>query len=113
MLGNANAELYQNVFGFSLAELASGEESLKHARLEEALFGGGLGGLANFQQTLAAIHREHQALFAAKAKVPQINKLLANIHETGTKLGQAMVKPRDYKDACQHRDACVEATKSE
>ena len=37
LLGNANAEMYQNVFGFSLAELASGEASLKNARLEEAL----------------------------------------------------------------------------
>lgn len=107
LLGNANAELYQNIFGFSLAELASGEESLKHARLEEALYGGGLGGLANFQQTLATIQKEHQALFAAKAKVPQINKLLGSIHDTSTKLGQAMVKPRDYKDLCQRRDSCA------
>ena len=67
LLGNANAELYQNIFGFSLAELASGEESLKNARLEEALYGGGLGGLANFQRSLAAIQEEHQSLFAASA----------------------------------------------
>ncbi len=63
LLGNANAEMYQNVFGFSLAELASGEASLKNARLEEALYGGGLGGLANFQRSLAAIQAEHQSLF--------------------------------------------------
>ena len=112
LMGNASVELYQNVFGFSLAELALGEQSLKHARLEEALYGGGLGGLANFQQTLAAIQEEHQALFMAsrRAQRPQINRLLADIHDGTTKLGQAMVKPRDYKDMCQQRTQCVEAT---
>jgi uncharacterized protein YhaN len=114
LLGNANAELYQNVFGFSLAELAQGEQSLKHARLEEALYGGGLGGLANFQQTLAAIQAEHQSLFMAsrRAQRPQINRLLADIHDGATKLGQAMVKPRDYKEMCQRRDECVEAAET-
>jgi uncharacterized protein YhaN len=112
LLGNANAELFHNVFGFSLAELSQGEQSLKHARLEEALYGGGLGGLANFQQTLATIQKEHQALFAAKAKLPQINKLLSSIHDTATKLGQAMVKPRDYKEMCQRRNECVEAAET-
>jgi uncharacterized protein YhaN len=111
LLGNANAELYQNIFGFSLAELSQGEQSLKHARLEEALYGGGLGGLANFQQTLAAIQEEHQSLFMAsrRAKLPQINRLLANIHDGATKLNQTMVKPRDYKEICQRRDDCVAA----
>ncbi len=110
LLGNANAEMYQNVFGFSLAELASGEASLKNARLEEALYGGGLGGLANFQRSLAAIQAEHQSLFAPKAhKGRTINKLLAEIHEGATKLGHAMVKPRDYKELCQRRNECVDA----
>ena len=92
-------------------ELASGEESLKHARLEEALYGGGLGGLANFQRTLAAIQEEHQSLFMAsrRAQRPQINRLLADIHDGATKLGQAMVKPRDYKEMCQRRDECIAA----
>ena len=111
LLGNANAEMYQNVFGFSLAELASGEESLKKARLEEALYGGGLGGLANFQHSLATIQAEHQAFFMAsrRAQRPVINTLLANIHEGNTQLGHAMVKPRDYKELCQRRDECIEA----
>ena len=113
LLGNANAEMYQNVFGFSLAELASGEASLKNARLEEALYGGGLGGLANFQRSLAAIQAEHQSLFAPKAhKGRTINKLLADIHEGATKLGHAMVKPRDYKDLCQRRDESIEAAEA-
>jgi uncharacterized protein YhaN len=111
ILGNANVEMYQNVFGFSLAELASGEASLKSARLEEALYGGGLGGLANFQRGLAAIQAEHQALFMSsrRAQRPVINKLLADIHEEAAKLGHAMIKPRDYKELCQRRDECVEA----
>lgn len=111
LLGNANAEMYKNVFGFSLAELASGEESLKNARLDEALYGGGLGGLANFQRSLAAIQAERQSLFmnSRRAQRPVINKLLADIHEGVTKLGHAMVKPRDYKELCQQRDESIEA----
>ncbi len=113
LLGNANAEMYQNVFGFSLAELASGEASLKNARLEEALYGGGLGGLANFQRSLAAIQAEHQSLFAPKAhKGRTINKLLADIHEGSTKLGHAIVKPRDYKELCERRGECMEAAEA-
>ncbi len=113
LLGNANAEMYHNVFGFSLAELASGEASLQKARLEEALYGGGLGGLANLQRSLAAIQTEHQSLFAPKAhKGRTINKLLAEIHEGATKLGHAMVKPRDYKELCQRRDECIEAAEA-
>lgn len=109
LLGNANPELYQNIFGFSLTELASGEESLKHAKLEEALYGGGLGGLANLQHTLAAIQEEHKSLFTARAQKPRINKLLAHIHDAAAKFGQAVVKPRDYKDLCQRRDASLAA----
>ena len=112
LLGNANAELYQNVFGFSLAELAAGEESLKHARLDEALYGGGLGGLANFQRTLAEIQTEHQSLFTARAQKPRINRLLTGIHEGVTKVSQAMVKPRDYKEMCQRRDECIAAAET-
>ena len=88
LLGNANAEMYQNVFGFSLAELASGEASLQNARLEEAYYGGGLGGLANLQRSLAAIQAEHQSLFMSsrRAQRPVINKLLADIHDQAAKL---------------------------
>ena len=110
LLGNANPELYQNVFGFSLAELASGEESLKHAKLEEALFGGGLGGLANFQRALTAIQEEHQSLFMASRRAQRpINKLFAAIHEAAANLNKKVVKPRDYKDLCQHRDESLAA----
>jgi uncharacterized protein YhaN len=113
LLGNASAEMYQNVFGFSLAELASGEASLKNSRLEEALYGGGLGGLANFQRSLAAIQAEHHSLFAPKAhKGRTINKLLADIHEESAKLVHAMVKPRDYKELCQRRDECTDAAEA-
>ena len=47
-LGGATSPLFEHVFGFSLAELASGEQSLQHANLNEALYGNALGGLATF-----------------------------------------------------------------
>ena len=58
MLSHASAELYQHVFGFSLSELSAGEKSLAQANLTEALFGGGLGGLATLQRAQAVMKEE-------------------------------------------------------
>jgi len=65
-LGGANLELYEQVFGFSLAELASGEKSLPQANLAEALYGSGLGGLANFQKVQSDLKEESDFLFTAR-----------------------------------------------
>lgn len=110
LLGNATAELYEHVFGFSLAELASGEEGLKHARLGEALYGGGIGGLANFQRARAAMAEEMESLFSIskRATKPEVNRLLEQIHGTAGELKAAMVKPSEYKGLCEERDQCSE-----
>ena len=105
MLGQANARLYEHVFGFSLAELAAGEKSLEDANLSEALYGGGMGGLANFQQVQAALQKEHELLFKPRGSSLTINKLLKSIKDADTALGKSMVKPRDYKELCRQRDA--------
>jgi uncharacterized protein YhaN len=106
LLGNATAELYKQVFGFSLVELASGEGSLKNASLQEALYGGGMGGLANLQRIQENIQQEGGSLFSPTrtAKKPEINRFLDQISQKTTELGQAMLKPRDYKERCQRRD---------
>ena len=103
MLGQANANLYKHIFGFSLAELVKGQESLKDANISEALYGGGIGSLASFQQVQASLQREHKQLFLPGGK-RTINELLTDIQTTGTELGKAMVKPRDYKELCRVRD---------
>ena len=98
LLGGANADLYGHVFGFSLQELASGEKSLKHANLSEALYGGSLGGLANFQAVQAGLKEEADNLFTPKGRTAKIiNKLQSEIKQKNAELRKATVKPRDYE----------------
>jgi len=97
LLGNANAELYANIFGFSLAELSAGQKSLRQESLTEALYGGGLGGLANFQKVREEIKAEYDSLFSPRASKPTINSSLARIKEQKKAVTQATVKPRDFQ----------------
>ncbi len=104
MLGNAGPELFQNIFGFSLSELSAGEDSLKHANLSEALYGSGIGGLANFQKVQQSIRDEHTAMFAARARTRPINQLLDATREHAKVLRENAVKPRDYDDLKRQAD---------
>lgn len=97
LMGGANLELYEQVFGFSLAELASGERSLQQANLNEALYGGGLGGLANFQKVQGDLKDESDGLFTARGTTKTINRLLKTIKTTSTEQRKATIKPTDYK----------------
>jgi uncharacterized protein YhaN len=100
LLGNANADLYTKVFGFSLAELAAGEQGLSQTDLAEALYGGGLGGLANLQGLREDIRAEQDGLFSPRGgSKREINRLLAAIKEKRRTVVEATVKPREYQDA--------------
>jgi len=97
LLGGANLELYEQVFGFSLAELASGEKSLQQANLNEALYGGGLGGLANFQKVQSDLKDESDGLFTVRGTTKTVNRLLKRIKDTTAEQRKATIKPTDYK----------------
>ncbi len=96
-LGYASAELFQHVFGFSLQELALGEQSLQDAKLSEALYGGALGALARFQTVLRDVTREHEQLFAPTASKRPINLLLSELKSQQKALKAAQVRPQDYE----------------
>ena len=97
LLGGASKELYEQVFGFSLRELTEADESLKRANLTEALYGGGLGGLANFQKVQAELQAESEGLFTPRGRSKQlIHKLLGEIKEQAKELKNQTVKPRDF-----------------
>ena len=116
LLGGAGAELYQNVFGFSLRELSSGEQSLRGAHLDEALYGGAIGGLANFQRVQQSLQSELDALFAPRGATKTINVLLSEIKETGRRLRDASVKPAVYRQllqACSEQDDLVKRYRGE
>ena len=98
ILGNANLDLYQHVFGFSLNELAKGEESLKHANLNEAMFGGSLGSPSNLQEIQKSLDAESTGLFKSTGTKPVINSLLREIRSRNTEIKGAILKPREFED---------------
>ena len=97
LMSHASAELYQHVFGFSLSELSAGEKSLAHANLSEALYGGGMGGLATVQRLQNALKEEREELYVARGKNRVINELLQRLHQQDEQLRHAMFKPRDFQ----------------
>lgn len=98
LLDGAGSELYDHVFGFSLQELSAGEQSLQHANLNEALYGGGIGGLAGFQKVREAVRTEHTALYSARGRKPRINSLLADIRKKKKQLTDCALRPTDYEE---------------
>ena len=98
LLSGAGSELYHHVFGFSLEELNAGEKSLQHANLNEALYGGGIGGLSNFQDVRRAIRDEHSSMYSSRAKKPAINAALIQIREKTKQLRECTIRPTDYDE---------------
>jgi len=98
LLGSANIDLYQHVFGFSLTELARGEESLKHANLNEAMFGGSLGSPSNLQEIQKSLDSEAAGLFKNTGTKPVVNSLLRGIRSRSTEIKNATLKPREFED---------------
>ncbi|MBC8355796.1 MAG: AAA family ATPase [Planctomycetes bacterium] len=109
LTGGANKELYEQVFGFSLRELAEADDSLKRANLTEALYGGGLGGLANFQKAQTALQAEADALFTARGSKQQIHQLLSGIKRHAKDLKEATVKPRDFEQLVRESSGAADA----
>jgi uncharacterized protein YhaN len=97
ILGNASIDLYQHVFGFSLTELSRGEESLKHANLNEAMFSGSLGSPSNLQEIQKSLEDETGLLFLPKGQ-RTINKLLSEISSRKKEVKEATLKPREFED---------------
>lgn len=98
LLGGADLQMYQHVFGFSLKELATGEESLKEANLDEALFGGGLGRLHDYKQLIKSIEEETENLFKSRGQKQQINSILSEIKTLKAELKESSLRPAEYEE---------------
>ena len=85
------------MFGFSLKELASGEESLRDARLSEALYGSALGGLAGFQTVLGDLTKQHEQLYLPSATKRTINMLISQIRSQQAAIRGVQLRPREYE----------------
>ena len=97
-LGKATGELYKNVFGFSLKELADGTESLRDANLTEALYGGGIGNIANVQRVRSSLASETKRLFNTRSAKSEIRRLLEQIDEDQQDWHNAQVSPAQHRE---------------
>ena len=109
LLGATSGTLYEHIFGFSLLELAGGEQSLQHANMSEALYGSGIGGLAGFQKVRQNIREEHTSLYSGRARKPPINSLLIQIRERSKLLRESTIRPRDYDSQLQQCELLEES----
>lgn len=108
LISGADQRLYEHVFGFSLKELATGEESLKEANLDEALFGGGLGRLHDYKELLKSIDEETESLFKSRGQKQKINAILADIKSLKSELKQSSLRPAEYEEWLTEARRCEE-----
>ncbi len=97
-LGKATGELYKNVFGFSLQELAEGTESLRQANLTEALYGGGIGNIANVQRVRTNLAAETKRLYNTRSAKSEIRRLLKQIEGDQEDWRSAQVSPAKHRE---------------
>jgi uncharacterized protein YhaN len=107
-LDHATRELFENVFGFSLDEIAEGEKGLKDAGLEEALFGSALGSLASFQALKGNLQRESQDLYNPRGSKPLINDWMARIRTAKNLVRQRRFAPEKYRELQEQDRLCRE-----
>ncbi|GAA4440399.1 AAA family ATPase [Bremerella cremea] len=108
LISGADQRLYEHVFGFSLKELATGEESLKEANLDEALFGGGLGRLHDYKLLLKNIDEETEALFKSRGQKQRINSILSDIKALKSELKDSSLRPVEYEQWLGEAQRCEE-----
>ncbi|MDY6932057.1 MAG: AAA family ATPase, partial [Halobacteriota archaeon] len=96
MFGNINNEVYWNLFGFSSAELAQGEESIKNKEITEVLYGSGMGGVTNIEDIRSMIVSEEEGLFKSTGKHPFLNKLIKQIDEGEKEMRGKIILPFNY-----------------
>ncbi|QDU76964.1 hypothetical protein Pan97_40230 [Bremerella volcania] len=108
LISGADQRLYEHVFGFSLKELATGEESLKEANLDEALFGGGLGRLHDYKELLKSIDEETESLFKSRGQKQKINSILSDIKALETELKDSSLRPAQYEEWLTEARRCEE-----
>ncbi len=97
-LGQPARALFDNVFGFSLADLERGEEALREGGVAEALYGSGVGGGADVARLRDALDAEAGELFRAQARKPKVSALLAELSALRATRDAAALRPREYAE---------------
>ncbi len=107
-LGPIDLATYANLFGFSLRELAQGQESLRHINLTNAMLGSSRSGQLDWLAIKEALNNERDQLFTSMGRTQRIPTLLKQLKETKEKIDRASVLPKDYR---QLRDSDAELSK--
>lgn len=86
LLGDVDLDCYEQMFGFSQEELRLGQQTLKDAKLTEALAGGTFGGIQALEGLRNDLSENLQALYKSRGSTSSINVLLREIEEANQKL---------------------------
>lgn len=93
LLGGLDLESYEQLLGFTQDELRRGQETLKSARLSEALAGGSLGGIHRLEQLRTELADSLAELYKARGSNSQINVKLTEIAAAQQELKASEVLP--------------------
>jgi len=105
LLNDTSRPLYERIFAFDQSDLAQDVQALKDAGLQEALFGGGIGGLTRFRAIEQRIAERMKELFneQARAHKQPINLTLHQLRETQSSYQKSRVRPQQYDDLLQQQ----------
>ena len=99
LLGYTTAELFRNIYAFSLSELTT-LESLDNDSVKGALYGASAGAaMQAIPKAIKMIEQQMASLFAARGRKPTINVLLGALDEVERKLREAMKGASKYNEA--------------
>jgi len=106
LLGNASPHLFRSVFAFGLEELAAGEKSLADQSVRSVLFSAGASGGADPKKVLESLDADARKLYADQARIPAVNKLLADLAELGKQVKGKSIRCEAYEERrAEHREA--------
>ena len=102
LLDHADQELFESVFAFGLDQLSQGEASLKHANLQSALIGGGLGSSCSPDEVIHELSHQADELFKKAGRKPTINALLDDLKKMAVRLKELSLRPEKYLQSVEN-----------
>ena len=102
LLGSFDLGSYENLFGFSQDELRRGQETLKSARLTEALAGGSLGGMNALEKIRSELRESLEDLYKARGSKSKINLALTELGNLRDRLQEHELLPSQV-EALRHQ----------
>lgn len=97
LLGNANEQVFCNLFAFGLEELRNGEKSLQEESIQSSLFGSGVGPGFHPQKVLDNLDKEMSEIYLKSGKKQKVSLLLSELKQRKSDLKSATCKSDDYE----------------